>query len=251
MDIDGFLKIVRKRRSICRFVPGLPIPDEHVRKILEAGRWAMSGGNGQPWEFIVVRDQQTRDRIADASMEHRFEQLAIELTRVSEIAHPQHGRPPEAESYRTAQLLIAVLGDRRAYQATALSPMFMPGPEETNGVYVMNIANACNNICLAVTALGYSCQWSTVNRMWEETIKETLDIPVMLDVFTLIPIGYPAYKPSLVYRRELDELVHYEKYDRKRYRTGNGVINWVKHLREMTVGAYRQAESDDDKPGTA
>jgi len=47
MQIDEFLELVKKRRSIRRFKPD-PIPEECVMKILEAGRWAMSGANAQP-----------------------------------------------------------------------------------------------------------------------------------------------------------------------------------------------------------
>ena len=241
MEINQFLILVRQRRSIRRFKPGPLIPDEHVKKILEAGRWAMSGGNGQPWEFIVVRDEETRNRIAEASLEHRWEQNYIEQTRIPEMVHLEYRRPPKASSHRTAQLLIVVLGDRRTFQASCLAPTYMAGPEGPNGVYVMNIANACQNMCLAVASLGYTCEWCTVNHMWDEAIKDILDIPAILDVFTIIPVGYPAYNVESVYRRELDELVHYEKYDRSRYRTGQDVINWVKHLREMTTQTYSKA----------
>src|SRR3972149_3349689 len=65
MQIDEFLEMVRRRRSIRRFKPD-PVPDEYVDKILEAGRWAMSGSNGQPWEFLVVRDRETKGKIAQA-----------------------------------------------------------------------------------------------------------------------------------------------------------------------------------------
>ena len=64
MNIDGFLELARKRRNIRRFKPDL-IPDECIEKILEAARWAQSGANAQPWEFIVVKDKDTKDKIAD------------------------------------------------------------------------------------------------------------------------------------------------------------------------------------------
>ena len=54
-DYDTLLELVRNRISVRKLKPD-PIPDEYVEKILEIGRWAMSGANGQPWEFIVVRD---------------------------------------------------------------------------------------------------------------------------------------------------------------------------------------------------
>ena len=65
MQIDDFLELARKRRSIRKFKPD-PVPDDYVQKILEAARWAMSGANGQPWEFIVIKDPITKQRMGEA-----------------------------------------------------------------------------------------------------------------------------------------------------------------------------------------
>src|SRR5258708_9754247 len=51
--------------SVRRIKPD-PIPDEYVEKILEAGRWAMSGANGQPWEYLVVKDPKKKKELYDA-----------------------------------------------------------------------------------------------------------------------------------------------------------------------------------------
>ncbi len=52
---EMFIDLLTRRRSTRKFKPD-PLPDGAIEKILEAGRWAMSGANGQPWEFIVVTD---------------------------------------------------------------------------------------------------------------------------------------------------------------------------------------------------
>ncbi|MGM0686745.1 MAG: nitroreductase family protein [Promethearchaeati archaeon] len=66
MDYEGFLELVKKRRSVRRFKPD-PIPDEYVDKIIEAARWAPSGFNLQPWEFVVVKEKELKDTIVDFS----------------------------------------------------------------------------------------------------------------------------------------------------------------------------------------
>ena len=72
-DYDNLLKIIRRRYSVRRFRPD-PVPDELIEKVLEAGRWAPSGANHQPWEFIVVRDrdsiQQLGERFGPAERRH-------------------------------------------------------------------------------------------------------------------------------------------------------------------------------------
>ena len=62
---DQFLKLVRARHTCRGFKPD-PLPDGAVEKILEAARWAMSGANSQPWEFVVVRDAATIRRLYQA-----------------------------------------------------------------------------------------------------------------------------------------------------------------------------------------
>ncbi len=64
MNYESLLELVKKRRSIRKFKPE-PIPDEYVGKIIEAARWAPSGANSQPWEFIVIKKQELRDRFVE------------------------------------------------------------------------------------------------------------------------------------------------------------------------------------------
>ena len=88
MNIDEFLVLARKRRSIRRFKPD-PVPDEYIDKILDAARWAMSGANGQPWEFIVVKDPETKNKLAEAKMEQRQQTVALESSRMP-IGYPAY-----------------------------------------------------------------------------------------------------------------------------------------------------------------
>src|SRR3972149_9546657 len=62
---------VEKRRSIRKFKPD-PIPDKDLKKILEAGRLAPSGGNRQPWSFIIVRKQETKKSLATSANLQQF-----------------------------------------------------------------------------------------------------------------------------------------------------------------------------------
>jgi len=64
----------------------------------------------------------------------------------------------------------------------------------------------------------------------------------VLDIHTVVPIGYPAYEPEPPYRRELSEIVHFEKYDRSKYRSGDDIVKFLYELRGHTKPAYRQEE---------
>ncbi len=65
------LEVIKKRRSIRRYSPGR-IKDDDLRSILEAARLAPSAGNRQPWYFIVVRDESTKRRLAEAAAHQMF-----------------------------------------------------------------------------------------------------------------------------------------------------------------------------------
>jgi len=62
---------IKARRSVRSYTPE-PVPDETLRRLLEAARLAPSAMNYQPWRFIVVRSQEARDRIARGGMFARF-----------------------------------------------------------------------------------------------------------------------------------------------------------------------------------
>ena len=57
-DLDklSVFDVIHKRRSVREYQP-TPVPEEHIRKILDAARMAPTSGNQQPWKFLVIRDR--------------------------------------------------------------------------------------------------------------------------------------------------------------------------------------------------
>ena len=229
MDIDGFLDLVKKRRSIREFEPD-PIPDEYIRKIMEAGRWAMSGANSQPWEFVVVKN---RDTIAEMeriySSEYVQARNALELTRIEEFRNPSILRSLGAKSgWKDAPAIIVILGDLRVVQVSVA----VAGVYHGNTPVQHGIANCAMLMHVAAAALGLGSQWVSIGPVFEGKFRDLL----AGEVFTIqffMPMGYPAYKVTPRYRRELDEIVHYERYDTSKYRSYQEIVNWVIDLRKL------------------
>ncbi|MGB9660170.1 MAG: nitroreductase family protein [Nitrososphaerales archaeon] len=65
------LEAIKNRRSIRKYRKG-PIPEVLILEILEAGRWAPSAGNSQPWNFILLKDEQVKKNVADATTNGGF-----------------------------------------------------------------------------------------------------------------------------------------------------------------------------------
>jgi 5,6-dimethylbenzimidazole synthase len=239
-QIETFLDLVHHRRSIRRFKPGAVTP-EQVQNILEAARWAMSGANAQPWEFVVVRNEKTRRAIADAWLESHREVYAIEQTRVPELRlSPLRAEFDTTPPWQDAPVFILVLGDRRTYQATVLAANFLGTEGADDAIYLKNMANATQLLHLAATAQGLGSMWISLSRLWGQSLKRLLDIPEMLEAHTLVAVGYPAYEPKGAYRRPLAAMVHYDRYDRSRYRSAEAIQDFLHTLRHHTEGAYRQ-----------
>ncbi|MFC1930525.1 nitroreductase family protein [Chloroflexota bacterium] len=235
MEINEFLKLVRKRRSIRRFKPDA-VPDEYIDKIIEAARWAMSGANSQPWEFIIVKDPKMRENIATLLLEEAKETYSVESTRVEELRHPAFVDPPtELPGFKDAPVIIVLCGDPRTFQASVLATHLFAG--DGNSFY-KGLGNATQIIHLAVTALGLGSQWVSIHAYIEGKLKALLGVPDMFTIQTIIPIGYPAYQPPPPYRRKLSEIMHFDRYEQSKFRTDKEIKDYIRLLRGRTKRGY-------------
>jgi nitroreductase len=221
MHIDEFLDLARNRRSIRKFKPD-PIPDEYIQNILEAARWAMSGANGQPWEFIVVKEPLTKQKMAAAYLHYHTTQIAAEMTRLPEYRHGTATNKDRATTpWQEAPVIIAVLGDMRTMMiSTLIQRMY------EQHTFDHNMANTVQMMHLAIAALGLGSQWLSIDPPRNEAIKQILGIPPELRLFALVPLGFPAQQ-KIGKRRELRELVHYEKFDPSKLRTLEDILEFI------------------------
>jgi nitroreductase len=169
------LDLFKERRSIRHYRPDL-VPDAAIDRILEAGRWAPSANNLQPWAFVVVRDDLVRDQVAQYA---RYFAPAP---------------PPLVE----APLLIVLCGfvRDRIYH------------EYLNG----DVGMAALQMMLQAKALGLGSCW--IGSLDRDAIAGLLRIPDYYEIVSVLTIGYPAEEPEAPSRRPLQEIVHYELFGR-------------------------------------
>ena len=99
------LEAIRTRRSIRKY-ERRPVPEESVRKILEAGRWAPSASNAQPWNFIVLRDEGVRNEVAQAAPYGKFlAEAPLGIAVVIDPAASTH--PVEDGAIATQNMILA------------------------------------------------------------------------------------------------------------------------------------------------
>lgn len=171
-ESDILLDVIKKRRSVRRF-DGATIPKEVMEQILEAGRWAPSGANAQPWRFIVVTEKEKLKSIAEFCYYKVFKSRHV----------------------GEASAAVVICADTEAGSQT----------------YTLDAAIAGTNMTLMATSLGIGSCW--IGAFEEETLKKLIRIPENLKIIALIAFGYEVGKASVPPRFPLSSIVHYETYD--------------------------------------
>ena len=229
MDYNGLLELAKKRRSIRKFKPE-PIPDEYVDKIIEAARWAPSGANSQPWEFIAVKKQVLKDTIRqlieeELALYHRMEQTREPGQRFLTFANPSE-KPP---GFADAPVFIILCGDLRTKDAFPVNALLQWGQL----IFNSSLANAFLYMHLAATTLGLASQWVTAIAYptTQPLVKNLLGIPKELGIYDMMAVGYPDSEPSNRLVRAKEEMIHYDYYDKTKFRSEQQVKDFIAALR--------------------
>jgi len=173
MDI---FEAIKGRRSI-RSYGDEPIPDEDIRRILEAAIMAPSAGNLQPWEFVVVRDPDIKKRLARAALGQTF------------IAEAP------------VVIVVGANVDRTSWRY---------GKRGENLYCIQDTAAAIMNLMLAAYALGYGTCW--VGAFHDDEVSRIVGFPRSVRPVAIIPVGRPRESPRAPSRLPLEEVVHLERY---------------------------------------
>jgi len=228
MDIDHFIDLLKSRRSIRAYKPD-PIPDEYIQKIIEAARWAPSGGDSQPWEFIVIKRKETKDRIADLFIKSTKPVRQAELTRAKDLRIPALEMEMPEPGFKNAPVFIFLCGDPRTNEAFPLMVYEKWGTE----VFISNLAGAFLCMQLAAKSLGLGSQWvSATGSVMENELKELLHIPEQIKIYDMMAVGYPAYSLGPRSPRKIEDMTHYDQYDRSKLRSDQQTKDFIKNLRK-------------------
>lgn len=155
------------RRSIRRFLDR-PLREEDTLALLEAGRWAPSGLNNQPWRVILVEDHSKAAEIA-------------ECTRYSSIVEK-------------APLLIAVFLDHSS--------------SYDRDKDVMSVGAFIQNILLAAHDRGLGAVWLGEILREKDRVRELLEAPPEFELMAVVAVGHPAEEPARGERKALDDLIY-------------------------------------------
>jgi len=193
MDGGGamdLMQAIKERRSVRKYKPD-PASDEVISTVLEAARWAPSWANTQCWRFVVVRAPALKDKLAGT------------LTSFSP------GRENRAAvAFRGAPVVIVVCAE------LGRSGYYKGEPATEKGDWFMfDVALAMQNLTLAAHAIGLGTVH--VGLFDAKEAARVLDVPEGIAVVEMTPLGYPDETPAATLRKDLDDIVFYDKYGKR------------------------------------
>ncbi len=170
------LEGLRTARAIRRLRPD-PVPRALIRKVCEAGTFAPSGGNRQPWVFVAVDDPAKRRWIAD-----RYRPIFQDYIREPLARADREGFPAHLRRNMTAALHLA----EHLHEAPVL--LFIAGWKRRGEVQLQALYPCAQNILLACRAVGLGASFTTLHRIFGEECDRRLGLPPEIPSAVMIPI---------------------------------------------------------------
>lgn len=193
MDV---FEAIQTTRAMRRLDPDRPVSDHDLWTILDASTKGPSGGNRQQLRWVVVREAATKARLGEIyrsvwagyQTDVSDQRLDDESVRKN-MASARH----LAEHFEEAPVILVACAKRRGDVEAAVYP----------GVW---------NLCLAARALGLGTTITTMHKARADEVRETLDIPDDVEVFAVVPLGYPTGRWGVAKRNPASDVAHWDRW---------------------------------------
>jgi nicotinate-nucleotide--dimethylbenzimidazole phosphoribosyltransferase len=179
--IEALRRVIAARRDVRRYRPDA-VADDLLRSVLAAGHQAPSVGHSQPWRFIVVQAQETRDRAAVLADRERLRQADL-------LTPDRRARllDLQLEGIREAPIGLVVTCDRRTPAAGVLGRATFPDTD------LWSCACAIQNMWLAARAVGLGLGWVTLFQPAD--LARLLGLPDGIETLGWLCLGWPDERP--------------------------------------------------------
>lgn len=194
------LEGIRTTRAIRRLRPD-PVPPELIRKVCEAGTFAPSGGNRQPWQFIAVTDPGRRAWVAERYLPAFREYIAPAVEAARDPEFPEAKRRMQRAAIHLAEHLHEVPVH-----------LFVAGWTRRGQPQLQALMPAVQNVLLACRAVGLGASLTTIHRSFGEELDRWLGLPESCPTCALLPIGWPRGRYGRPPRRPVDTCLHWERF---------------------------------------
>lgn len=204
----GIFEVMYNCRAMRRLKQD-PVPEELLVKLIDAANHGPSGSNSQPARWIVVRDGEQKQRLAE-----------LNAAAVDAYIQPDSGRasvfPHQSAEQRERQLKAVLWQRHHMHEIPALIIACLkfnaaPSPIQRAGGGG-SIWPQVQNLLLAARALGLGAAPTTLGLANRDAAREVLDLPDDIEAYCLIPVGYPMGKFGLVNRLPVEETMCWDRW---------------------------------------
>ncbi|MEE9565513.1 MAG: 5,6-dimethylbenzimidazole synthase [Nitrosopumilaceae archaeon] len=220
---NGLYKAIYSRRDVRSHFTSDPIEDEVLTRILNAAHHAPSVGFSQPWNFILIKDNETRNKIKES-----FE---IERKRSSKLV--DEPKRSKYLSFKLEGILDSPVNVCVTYDPSRFGP-FVIGRSSIPDTGLYSVCCAIQNLWLAARTEGIGLGWVSI--LSNEILKRQLQLPEHILPVAYLCLGHVnefAKKPDLetagwLDRLELKDVVFYEKWEQKQNSSWNNIQELIK-----------------------
>lgn len=215
---NGLYKAIFSRRDVRSHFTSKPIDDEVLSRILNAAHHAPSVGFSQPWNFILIKDYDTRKKIKES----------FEMERERSSQFVEEPRKSRYLSFKLEGILDSPLNVCVTYDPSKFGP-FVIGKSSIPEAGIYSVCCAVQNLWLAARTEGIGLGWVSI--LSNDTLKKILNLPEHVIPVAYVCLGYVskfAQKPDLesanwLPRLELKDVLYYEKWERKENTNWNNI----------------------------
>lgn len=200
MDV---LAAIRARRSVRKFQP-TPVPDEVLADVLDAGRLAPTSGNGQNFFFGVVRDDATKQALAQAAGGQEWVATAPVVIAYCARLGPDLATLPEEHPARVVNVA--------RFSADLVSYLNAYPDRDRMRVLLENGTPLLPGEQMFLAAVGHGLRACWIGHLDTREAGRLLDLPDGMVCLFLMPMGYPDEEPGPRKLREVQECVFYDRW---------------------------------------
>jgi nitroreductase len=186
-----------------------PVPEELLRELVSAANQAPSGSNTQGARWIVVRDPQVKQRLADLNRQGVETYLAPLIDNPGSLSH-------QSSDKRKRMVDAVVWQKNHMHEIPALIIACMEfGAAATNDMIARgngSIWPGIQNLLLAARALELGAAPTTLALNDRKAVAEVLNLPDSMAAYALIPVGYPLGTFGPVTRKPLAEILRFDRW---------------------------------------
>ena len=219
----GFYKAIYSRRDVRSHFTSKPIKDDILSKILHAAHHAPSVGFSQPWNFILIKDSKTKEKIKES--------FDIEKNRSSQLV--EEPKRSKYLSFKLEGILESPVNLCVTYDPTKFGP-FVIGRTSIPEAGLYSVCCAIQNLWLSARTEGIGLGWVSI--LSNDALKEVLEIPEHVIPVAYLCLGHVddfAEKPDLqtagwLPRLELKDVVYFEKWNDKENNEWESIQKMIK-----------------------